>query len=200
MMTVTCSQQMWLLVFNPWRLKAFRPLRPTYSFQLVTTPSATPEIRQIMMSGANWDASIQATTDWQLTTHARTQIARINIDWERVFQQASTYTAVHLNSCVEAEIETFFRRLLDNQNGQTGITIEYKQPDGSYSENLIIAQFDQAVQSLYESIRDELFVELRDFGQSQLGNVDNEPSGAVFTLRANYEKLVFRRNESRYLT
>ncbi|WP_419146764.1 hypothetical protein [Pseudoalteromonas 'SMAR'] len=170
-------------------------------FQLVTTPSATPEIRQIMMSGANWDASIQATTDWQLTTHARTQIARINIDWERVFQQASTYTAVHLNSCVEAEIETFFRRLLDNQNGQTGITIEYKQPDGSYSENPTnIAQFDQAVQSLYESIRDELFVELRDFGQSQLGNVDNEPSGAVFTLRANYEKLVFRRNESRYLT
>lgn len=170
-------------------------------FQLVTTPAVTYEIRQLMDAGANWDAHIQATTQWELTTQARTQLARINIDWERVFQQASTYTAIHFNSCVEAEIQTFFRRLLDNQNGQSGITIEYRQPDGTYSDAPTnVAQFDNAVQSLYESIRDELFVELRDYGQSQLGQVNTEPSGAVFTLRANYEKLIFRRKEARYLT
>lgn len=170
-------------------------------FQVVTTPTVSYEIHQVMEAGANWDAHIQATTEWELTTHARTQIARINIDWERVFQQASTYTAIHFNSCVEAEIQTFFRRLLDNQNGQSGITIEYRQPDGTYSGTPTnVAQFDNSVQSLYESIRDELFVELRDYGQSQLGQVSTEPSNAVFTLRANYEKLIFRRKESRYLT
>jgi hypothetical protein len=170
-------------------------------FQVVTLPDIAPEIRSLMETGSNWDGHIQATTKWELTTQARTQVARINIDWERVFQQASTYTAIHYNSCVEAEIQTFFRKLLDNQNGQSGITIQYRQPDGSYTDTPTnVKQFDDAVQSLYESVRDELFVELRDFGQSQLGQVNNEPSGAVFTLRANYEKLVFRRKESRYLT
>ena len=170
-------------------------------FQAVTTPTVTYEIRQLMDSGSNWDAHIQATTEWELTTHAKTQVARINIEWARVFEQASTYFAVHFNSCVEAEVQTFFRRLLDNQNGESGITIQYRQPNGTYSDNPTnIEQFDMAVQSLYQSVRDELFVELRDFGQSQLGNVSTEPSGAVFTMRANYEKLIFRRNESRYLT
>lgn len=169
-------------------------------FQAVTNPNIVNEVRELMSSGSNWDAHIQATTQWELTTESKTQVARINIDWARTFEQASTFFAIHYNSCLEVEVQTFFRRLLDNQNGESGITIEYRQPDGTYSDNPTnIAQFDMAVQSLYQSVRDELFVELRDYGQSQIGRVNTE-ARAVFTMRANYEKLIFKRNETRYLT
>ena len=131
---------------------------------------------------------------------ARTQVARININWERTFEQASTFTAIHLNSCLEVEIQTFFRRLADNANGQSGITIEYLHDDGTYKTTPPNQEkFEKVVQALYESIRNELFVEMRDYGQSQLGPVNTE-ARATFTLRANYEKLIFKRNETRYLT
>lgn len=168
-------------------------------FQAVSMPDATPEMRDLM-NGSNWDSHIQATTTWELTTLARTQVARININWERTFEQASTFTAIHLNSCLEVEIQTFFRRLADNANGQSGITIEYLHDDGTYKTTPPNQEkFEKVVQALYESIRNELFVEMRDYGQSQLGPVNTE-ARATFTLRANYEKLIFKRNETRYLT
>lgn len=168
-------------------------------FQAVSMPDTTSEMRQLM-DGSTWDAHIQATTTWELTTLARTQVARININWERTFEQASTFMAIHYNSCVEAEIQTFFRRLADNANGQSGITIEYLHDDGTYrSTPPNQEKFEKVVQALYEQIRSELFVEMRDYGQSQLGRVGTE-ARATFTLRANYEKLIFKRNETRLLT
>ncbi len=169
-------------------------------FQAVSMPDYTPEMRELMQSGSNWDAHIQANTKWELTTLARTQVARINIDWERTFEQASTFSAIHLNSCLEVEIRTFFRRLADNADGTSGITIEYLQDDGSYKPTPPNRQkFEEMVKALEESIRNELFVELRDYGQSQLGPVNTE-ARATFTLRANYEKLIFKRKETRYLS
>lgn len=169
-------------------------------FQGTSMPEWTFTIEDMMYNGDNWDANLQAVTEWELTTERKTRIARVNIDWKRTFEQASTFAAIHNWACVDIEVGTFFRRLVDNPDGNSGITVEYLQEDGSYSDTPSNNnQFNQAVDALVKEVRDELFNEIRDYGQSQLGDVDREAS-AVFTLRANYEKLIFERNETRYLS
>ncbi|WP_018692166.1 hypothetical protein [Algicola sagamiensis] len=169
-------------------------------FQGVTMPEWVFPIQDLMETGSNWDANFQAVTEWELTTLRKTRVARININWSRTFEQASTYFGIHNNACVDIEVQTFFRRLLDNQNGESGITVEYLHDDGTYKpEPINDEQFDNVVDAVYQEMRNELFNEMRDYGQSQLGRVDTEAT-AMFTLRANYEKLIFKRNETRYVS
>ena len=169
-------------------------------FQATSMPDWDFTIQEWMETGSNWDANIQAVAEWELTTAKKVRVARINIDWSRTFEQASTFFAIHNNACLEVEIGTFFKRLLDNQNGESGITVEYLQADGSYAKEPTTEEhFIQTVEAVRKEMRDELFNEMRDFGQSQIGDVNREAT-AMYTLRANYEKLVFKRNETRYVS
>lgn len=168
-------------------------------FQGTTMPGWDFTIGDLMATGSNWDANLQGVVEWELTTEAKTRVARIVVDWKRTFEQASTFTALHNWSCVDIEIQTFFRRLVDNPDGNSGITVEYLHPDGIYRQDPVDdAQFHKVVDGVYQDMRNELFNEMRDYGQSQLGPVNTEAT-AVFTMRANYEKLIFERNETRYI-
>ncbi|ATC93708.1 hypothetical protein [Pseudoalteromonas tunicata] len=169
-------------------------------FQATSMPDWDFTVQEWMETGSNWDANIQAVAEWELTTVKKVRVARINIDWSRTFEQASTFFAIHNNACLEVEVGTFFKRLLDNQNGESGITVEYLQADGTYAnEPTSEEQFIQTVEAVRKEMRDELFNEMRDFGQSQIGDVNREAT-AMYTMRANYEKLVFKRNETRYVS
>ncbi len=169
-------------------------------FQATSMPQWDFVVQEWMETGSNWDANVQAVVEWDLTTVKKVRVARINIDWSRTFEQASTFFAIHNNACLEVEVGTFFKRLLDNQNGESGITVEYLQEDGTYAnEPTSEEQFIQTVEAVRKEMRDELFNEMRDYGQSQLGDVDREAT-TMYTMRANYEKLIFKRNETRYVS
>ncbi|RKG56438.1 hypothetical protein D7X30_22955 [Corallococcus sp. AB011P] len=163
------------------------------SFQAMLLPAWTESLKTSMMFGDQLDASLSATTEWQISANTLTRQARLTINWQSLFEQASAYTAFHLNSCVEVEISAFFERLATCEGGTQpcGVYIEYRQTDGTWSDDAPEdASFIAIVEALRQSLEKELFTKV----EAVNGPVSTEPT-AIFTLRANYEKIVTTRNE-----
>ncbi|WP_044890974.1 hypothetical protein [Myxococcus hansupus] len=163
------------------------------SFQAMLLPDWTQSLKDTMLFGDNFDASLSATTEWLISANTLTRQARLTINWQSLFEQASAYTAFHLNSCVEIEISAFFERIATCQGGTTpcGIFIEYRQTNGTWTDRAPSdANFNAIVEALKDSLQEELFTKI----QAVNGPVSTQPA-AIFTLRANYEKIVTTRNE-----
>lgn len=168
-------------------------------FQIVTLPSydTSSIIMDIIYNGTgSLDNYFQLVIDWELDTGRETRVAKIEVDWNQTFEQARTFSAVHLNSCLEVEVQTFFKKLV--QEGK-GVVVEYLWPDGSYRlEAPSDAEFIKVVEGVTKDMQDELFDQIRAYSTPVLGEVNTDVD-SVFTLRANYEKQILEKHETRYI-
>ncbi|WP_044279741.1 hypothetical protein [Myxococcus stipitatus] len=169
------------------------------AFQATTLPGWTPQLRTLMATGAQWDNIMTAQIDWDIKTHNLTRQARFTVNWRSLFEQASTFAAFHLRSCVDIEVRGFFERLVTCSAENTcGIRIEYLNNNvwGPTAPN--DANFINVVNAVQNRLQDELFNEVRRYTTPVNGQVSNQ-TNSIFTLRANYEKLILERNETIYL-
>ncbi|WP_145997848.1 hypothetical protein [Vibrio sp. vnigr-6D03] len=166
-------------------------------FQLVTLPDndMTNAIQDDLMVGNSLAPYFSLVVDWELETERATRAARITVDWNQTFEQAHTFAAYHNYACVDIEIQAFFKKLV--QEGK-GVYVEYYNPEtGKYEEKAPNqAAFIKAVEGIQAELQAELFDQIQEYSQSQLGQVDTS-TNSMWTLRANYEKQVLKRNETR---
>lgn len=162
-------------------------------FQAKTTPDYTNSVTTNLASGANFDESLSAVVDWEIPTSSITRTARFTINYNQVFEKATTFAAIHDWACVDIEVSTFFQRLVRDGS----IKVEYLNASNQWVLNAPNASdFVGAVAALEREIRNEIFSEMTSYAQPNLPNVSRQAS-AVFTLRANYEKQIFSVNETR---
>ncbi len=162
-------------------------------FQAKTTPDYTNSVTSNLASGANFDESLSAVVDWEIPTSSITRTARFTINYNQVFEKATTFAAIHNWACVDIEVSTFFQRLVRDGS----IKVEYLNASNQWVLNAPNASdFVGAVAALEREIRNEIFSEMTSYAQPNLPNVSRQAS-AVFTLRANYEKQIFSVNETR---
>jgi hypothetical protein len=162
-------------------------------FQAKTTPDYTNSVTSNLASGANFDESLSAVVDWEIPTSSITRTARFTINYNQVFEKATTFAAIHDWACVDIEVSTFFQRLVRDGS----IKVEYLNASNQWVLNAPNASdFVGAVAALEREIRNEIFSEMTSYAQPNLPNVSRQAS-AVFTLRANYEKQIFSVNETR---
>jgi hypothetical protein len=167
------------------------------SFQATTMPDWTEQLRTLMSAGGQWDNVLSSNVKWTIKTSSLTRQARAHISWHRLFEQASTFAAIHLNSCVDVQVQSFFSKLVDcNAEDECGVRMEYLQPDGTTwgPKAPNDANFVNVINALDTQLRGEIFNEVAI--SPTLGRVSTDNS-AIFTLRANYEKVTLDRNEVR---
>jgi len=168
------------------------------SFQATVLPAKATQLRNKMNTGAAWNDILYSTIQWEVGTQSLTRQARVTVNWQSVFEQASAFAAFHANACIDVEISAFFQRVATCQGGPTpcGVLVEYRQTNGTWSTQAPNnASFISAVNALEQTLRNELFTQIRAVN----GPVSTE-ARAVFTLRANYEKIITNRNEVIYFT
>jgi hypothetical protein len=169
------------------------------AFQATTNPGWTPQLRALMATGAQWDNILTAQLDWDIKTHNLTRQARFTVNWRSLFEQASAFAAFHLSSCVDIEVRAFFERLVTcSSENACGIRIEYLKdgvwgPTAPHDSNFI-----NVINAVQARLQDELFNEVRRYTTPVNGQVSNQ-TNSVFTMRANYEKLILERNEVHYI-
>jgi hypothetical protein len=102
---------------------------------------------------------------------------------------------------VDIELRTFFQQLVQcSQENACGIRIEYLQPNNTWGPRAPNdVNFVNVVNAVQKRLQDELFNEVRKYTTPVNGQVSDVTS-AVFTLRANYEKLIMNKNEVVYIT
>ncbi|QRK10236.1 hypothetical protein JQX13_09135 [Archangium violaceum] len=170
------------------------------SFQATTLPGWTNQLRTFMATGAQWDNVLSAKIDWEIKTSELTRQARFHVNWKSLFEQASAFAAFHLSSCVDIEVRAFFQRLVQcSAENECGIRIEYLQSNGTWGPTAPNdANFINVVNAVQKRLQDELFNEVRKYTTPVNGQVSNQTS-SIFTLRANYEKLILEKNEVVYI-
>lgn len=170
------------------------------SFQATTLPGYVNQLKTLMYTGAQWDNVVSAKIDWEIKTSSLTRQARFNVNWQVLFEQASTFTAYHNNSCVDVEIRTFFQNLVQcSKENQCGIRIEYLQSNGTWGPAAPNdANFINVVNAVQKKLQDELFNEVRKYTTPVNGQVSTAWS-AAYTMRSNYEKLILDKNEVVYI-
>jgi hypothetical protein len=174
----------------------FSSVSTSIPFQAQLTPDYSQIAAMKMNSGESWDDILSTAVDWELDTRALTKTARITIDWNQTFKQASTYFAIHNNACLDVEVSTFFRSLV--RDGK-GVLVEYYNGTDWTPIGPNDADFLAVVKAVEDTIRKDIVTEFQTYSQSQLGTVNRSPSSSFFTLRANYEKQIVRINETRYV-
>lgn len=165
-------------------------------FQVKTTPAYALTVANNLAVGANFDDVLSAVVDWEIPTTSITRTARLTIDYRSVFEKATTFSAIHDWACVDVEIATFFQRLVRDGDG---ITVEYLNDDNQWVLDAPNdADFIGVINEVEEELRDEIFAEMQSYTEPNLPNVSRE-TNSFFTLRANYEKLIFEANETRII-
>ncbi|HEX5746430.1 MAG TPA: hypothetical protein VFZ09_09300 [Archangium sp.] len=165
------------------------------SFQATTLPDYVQGLRDVMTFGGQWDNLITAKVDWEIKTSNLTRQARLHVNWQTLFEQASSYASIHLNSCLDVEVKAFFQRVVQcNKEAECGIRIEYLVNGVWVPTAPNDANFVNVVNAVERQVKDELFNEVRKYTTPVNGQVSDERS-AIFTLRANYEKLMMSKNE-----
>jgi hypothetical protein len=154
-----------------------------------------------MSTGGQWDHILTAKIDWEVKTSNLTRQARIHVNWQVLFEQASTYAAYHSNSCVDAEVRSFFEQLLQcTSENLCGMRFEYQQSNGTWGPLAPSdVNFGNVVTSIQRRLQDELFNEVRKYTAPVNGQITDQRT-ASFTLRANYDKLSLNKNELIYIT
>lgn len=168
-------------------------------FQAVLFDSGTNIVRNLLNSGQSWDSFLTSKVDWKLKTQRKTRKAVIEIQWDQLFEQAEAFASYHNYSCVDVELKAFYDKLATcNDASKCGVKVLY-QKDGSTELTPIPpndADFIQVVNVIKDQVQNELFAQVAAAGTSQLGRV-NQSKNAQFVLRANYERRVFKRKDSR---
>ncbi|MFE8597228.1 hypothetical protein [Archangium violaceum] len=165
------------------------------SFQATTLPDYVQGLRDVMLVGGQWDHILTAKVDWEIKTSNLTRQARLHVNWQTLFEQASSYASIHLNSCLDIEVRAFFQRLVQcSKENECGIRIEYLTNGvwGPTAPN--DSNFVNVVNAVERQLKEELFNEVRKYTTPVNGQVSDDRS-AIFTLRANYEKLMMSKNE-----
>ncbi|MCP3164008.1 hypothetical protein [Myxococcus qinghaiensis] len=170
------------------------------AFQATTLPTWSNQLRALMATGAQWDNIMTAQVDWDIKTHNLTRQARFTVNWRSLFEQASAFAAFHLSSCVDIEVRAFFERLVTcSSENACGIRIEYLGSNGVWGPTAPNdANFINVVNAVQARLQDELFNEVRRYTTPVNGQVSNQ-TNSIFTMRANYEKLILERNEVTYI-
>ncbi|MFY2562994.1 hypothetical protein ACN469_35700 [Corallococcus terminator] len=170
------------------------------AFQATTLPTWSNQLRALMATGAQWDSIMTAQVDWDIKTHNLTRQARFTVNWRSLFEQASAFAAFHLSSCVDIEVRAFFQRLVTcSSENACGIRIEYLGANGVWGPTAPNdANFINVVNAVQARLQDELFNEVRRYTTPVNGQVSNQ-TNSIFTMRANYEKLILERNEVTYI-
>ena len=165
-------------------------------FQAITLPDTETLFRSKMETGGQWAEIMTAKIDWEVTAQRKTRQARFHINWESTFEQASAFAAYHNNSCVDIELKGFYQKLAQcSKEDECGIRVEYMNSDGTWGDKAPDnAAFVNAANEIQKRLNDELFLEVANKTKSQLGTV-NQDSNSQFTLRANFEKILFSKNE-----
>ncbi|HYO74402.1 MAG TPA: hypothetical protein VEU33_50840 [Archangium sp.] len=171
------------------------------SFQATTLPGWVDTLRFLMATGGQWDHILTAKIDWEIKTSTLTRQARLNVNWQALFDQASTSAAYHSNSCVDTEVRSFFEQLLQcTSENVCGLRLEYQQSTGAWGPTPPgDANVANVVTSLQRRLQDELFNEVRKYTTPVNGQLIDQRT-ASFTLRANYDKLALNKNELIYIT
>lgn len=167
------------------------------SFQATVLPDYNQLLRDHMEMRWDWGSLLTAKVEWEIKTATLTRQARLTVNWQSLFEQASTFAAYHNNSCVDVEISTFFQRLATcpGGTGPCGVLVEYRKTDGTFTTTPPNdANFLSVVAALETTLRNELFATIRPVN----GPVSTQ-ANAIFTLRANYEKMLTNRNEVYYV-
>ncbi|QUJ68853.1 hypothetical protein KDD30_07155 [Photobacterium sp. GJ3] len=168
-------------------------------FQLMTLPNNEMSnlIEQDLAVGSSLAPYFSLVVDWELETERETRVARVTVDWNQTFEQAHAFAAYHNYACVDIELQSFFKKLV--QEGK-GVYVEYYNPETRQYETKAPNQaaFIRAVEGVRADLQAELFDQIREYSQSQLGLVDTR-TNAMWTLRANYEKQVLKRHETRMI-
>lgn len=170
------------------------------AFQATTLPTWSNQLRALMATGAQWDSIMTAQVDWDIKTHNITRQARFTVNWRSLFEQASAFAAFHLSSCVDIEVRAFFERLVTcSSENACGIRIEYLGANGVWGPTAPNdSNFINVVNAVQARLQDELFNEVRRYTTPVNGQVSNQ-TNSIFTMRANYEKLILERNEVTYI-
>jgi hypothetical protein len=167
------------------------------SFQATVLPDYNQILRDHMQWAWDWGSLLTARVEWEVKTATLTRQARLTVNWQSLFEQASSFAAYHNNSCVDVEVSTFFQRLATcpGGTGPCGVLVEYRNPDGTFTTAPPHdANFLSVVRALESTLRNELFAAIRPVN----GPVSTQ-ANAIFTLRANYEKMLTNRNEVYYV-
>lgn len=164
-------------------------------FKSVLFPTVRNSVEDTMMEGGAWDDVLGAQMEWTITAQRKTHQARINIYWERLFEQASAFAAIHNNACLDIELGYFFDKIVDcDDERECGLFVTYRQDDGTWTDKAPSNDdFIAVVSEVENELRDELFNEI--LPKSKLGDVSRRVN-AQYTLRANYEKRILKRNET----
>ncbi|QUJ68856.1 hypothetical protein KDD30_07170 [Photobacterium sp. GJ3] len=166
-------------------------------FQLVTLPDSdmTNAIETDLAVGNSLAPYFSLIVDWELELEGATRAARITVDWNQTFEQASSFVALHNFACVDIEIQKFFKKLV--QEGK-GVYVEYYNPEtGKYQDQAPNdLAFTQAVEGIQADMQAELFDQIQEYSDPILGQVDTNAT-SMWTLRANHEKQILKINETR---
>ena len=167
-------------------------------FQILSLPdsSISTDIRNILVNGGNLAQYYQFVIVWDINTTSSTHVARISIDWNQTFEQASTFAATHDFLCNKNDVNTFFKQLV--QEGK-GVSVEYHHADGSYHpEATNNTDFIKVVEGIRRELEGEIFQQIRQYNHPRTGMVSTD-AHSFFTLRANYEKQITKRHETRHI-
>lgn len=171
------------------------------TFQATTLPSWTPQLRALMGAGGQWDNVLTGRIQWDIQTGNLTRQARFHINWQALFERASAYVGVHYGWWVDSDVRAFFQQLVQcSAENECGVRVEYLQPNGTWGPVAPNdANFVNVAQAMQRSIELDLFNRVRVLTSPVFAPVSSR-SYAVFTIRANYEKLMMSTNEVRYIS
>lgn len=169
-------------------------------FQAVTLPGWTEPLRALMSVGGQWDNVLTAQVVWNIQASSLTRQARFNIDWDVLFQQASAYAGARHWFLYDVDVKAFFQQFREcTDEKKCGVRPEYRQADGTWTDQAPNdADFVTVSEQLRLQLETELFNRIAAAKTSQLGMVSTRHS-AMFTLRANYERIITSGHEVRYI-
>jgi hypothetical protein len=171
------------------------------AFQATTLPGWSTNLRNVMAVGGQWDNVLTAEIDWDIQTGNLTRQARFHINWQALFERASAYAGVHHWFLVDSDVKAFFQKLVQCSNeNECGVRPEFLQANGTWGPTAPNdVNFVNVAQAFQRTIEYDLFNRVRTLTSPKYPPVSSSHY-AVFTLRANYEKLMMSTNEIRYLT
>jgi hypothetical protein len=169
-----------------------------FSVEYLPDNAIIEDFKAEQYSGGNSQA-IKARMSWDLDLAHQGQQARINIDWHKTVKSFSTFAALHNFACIDIQIRKHVGKVIE----EGGITVDMFNPATRrwetyrHTSTELGKAVEQRVMDIVTSnMMTEIQAKANKATQSQIGVADGSNSKAIFTFHANYEKLLFKRNET----
>ena len=172
--------------------------RIPFSFLTYPNANATNSIVKTFQDGDNINDlfGVAVNVTWDVGSKRTIKKAQIKIDWSEIFKQSSAFSAHHNNKCLDIQVNEFFRDQVEN--GVIEVST-YNPNTEKYEREFAVNEkrFKKLLQSIEEELKNELFVEIREFKASKLGQVDNTSYSEFYILRKNIERQISNAKEKR---